>query len=109
MKILLDECVPRKFKRELPGDVSTVSQRGWASITNGRLIALAETEFDVFITVDKGIQHQQRLASASLGFIVLRARSNRLPDLLPLVPQVLQVLTTINAGDVVQVPLSLIL
>lgn len=104
MKILLDECVPRKFMRELPGEVSTVPQRGWASITNGRLIALAEAEYDVFITVDKSIQHQQRLASTKLGFIVLRARSNRLPDLLPLVPKVLEALTTINAGEVLQIP-----
>ena len=104
MKILLDECIPRKFKRELPGDVRTVPQHGWASITNGRLIKLAEVEFDVFITFDKGIQHQQRLASASLGFIVLRAQSNRLADLLPLIPEVLKVLQTVGAGDVVQIP-----
>lgn len=104
MKILLDECVPRKLMRQLPGEVTTVPQRGWASITNGRLIALAEAEYDVFITVDKGIQHQQRLASVRLGFIVLRAPSNRLPDLLPLVSQVLEALTTINAGDVIQIP-----
>lgn len=104
MRILLDECVPRRFGRELPGDVRTVPQRGWASITNGRLIKLAEAEFDVLITVDKGIQHQQRLASVKLGFVVLRAPSNRIADLLPLVPAVLIALQNVKPGEVVRVP-----
>lgn len=105
MRILLDECVPRPLKRDLVDhDVRTVPEMAWASIKNGRLIKLAEAEFDVFITMDKGIEHQQSLASSVLGFIVLRARSNRLEHLLPLVPEVINSLTTISAGEVIQVP-----
>jgi hypothetical protein len=75
---------------------------GWASIVNGELIKLAEADFEVFITVDRGILYQQNLHSAVLGFILLCAHSNRLEDLLPLVPDILTTLTTISAGDVVQ-------
>lgn len=84
-RILLDECIPRPLAGHLPGHhVRTAPQMGWASIVNGALIKLAESEFDVFLTVDKGILYQQNLSSTALGFIVLRVKSNRLEDLLPL-------------------------
>src|SRR5437667_2147055 len=86
-KILLDECIPRPLVQYLPEHyVRTAPQMGWASISNGELIELAEGDFDVFITVDKGILYQQNLNSTVLGFILVRVRSNRLEDLLPLVP-----------------------
>jgi len=69
MKILLDECVPRPLARYLEDhQVQTVPQAGWASTVNGPLIRLAESEFDVFITVDKGIRYQQNLNSMVIGF-----------------------------------------
>lgn len=102
-KILLDECIPRPLARYLPGHyVRTASQMGWASIVNGELIELAEADFEVFITVDKGILYQQNLRSTILGFILLRAYSNRLEDLLPLVPDLLAKLVTIKAGDIME-------
>lgn len=59
MKILLDECLPRRIKRELPGhEVLTVPEAGWTSLKNGRLLRLAEVSFDVFITVDRNMQYQ---------------------------------------------------
>ena len=103
MKILLDECIPRPLMQHLPGHyVRTTPQMGWASIANGALIKLAEADFDVFITVDKGILYQQNLRSTVLSFILLHALSNRLEDLLPLVPGILTALTTIKAGEMVQ-------
>ena len=60
VKILLDECVDRRLARDLVGhSVSTVPRRGWAGIKNGELLALAETEFDLFITVDRKISMEQ--------------------------------------------------
>jgi predicted nuclease of predicted toxin-antitoxin system len=104
MRILLDECIPRPLARHLSGhDVSTVPQMGWASTTNGALLKLAESQFETFVTVDKGIRYQQNLRSATLGFIVLRARSNRLEDLLPLVADILTALGTIKPGDIIQI------
>ncbi len=103
-KILRDECIPRPLAQYLPGHyVRTVPQMGWASIVNGDLIDHAEADFEVFITVDKGILYQQNLRSTILGFIVLRVRSNRLEDLLPLVHDILANLTRIKAGDIVEV------
>lgn len=62
MKVLLDECVPRKLRRELTEHaVLTVTERGWSGIKNGELLALAETEFEVFLTVDQNLKYQQNL------------------------------------------------
>ena len=53
MRVLLDECVPRSLRDELPGhDVRTVPEMGWASQENGALLALASGKFEVFITTD---------------------------------------------------------
>jgi len=61
MRLLLDECVPRRLKRELAEhDVLTVTENGWSGIKNGELLALAELEFDVFLTVDQSLSFQQQ-------------------------------------------------
>ena len=82
MRILLDECVDRRFARELSGyEVITVPQNGWAGIKNGSLMKLAAAEFDVFITVDRNLSFQQNMADHDIAVIVLRAVSNRYQDL----------------------------
>lgn len=99
MKLLLDECIDRKLARELVGyEVKTVPQMGWAGIKNGQLLALAEAEFDVFITVDRNLSFQQNLPQFSIAVIVLQTSSNRLADLKLLAPKVLTVLTTVAQG-----------
>jgi hypothetical protein len=99
LKLLLDECVDRRFVKELPGHfVKTVPQMGWATIKNGELLALAENEFDVFITVDRNLPFQQNLPKFNLAVIVLQATSNRLADLKPLAPKVLAILPTLTKG-----------
>lgn len=78
MNVLLDECLPRKLKREFTGQhVATVPEMGWASIKNGALLRLAESAFDVFITADQNLQYQQNLHSSVIGIIVLIAPNNR--------------------------------
>ena len=89
MRVLLDECVPRKLRRELAEyEVLTVTERGWSGIENGALLALAEAEFDVFLTVDQNMKYQQNLASLNIGLILMVARNNGLKALLPLMPDV---------------------
>jgi hypothetical protein len=62
MKVLLDECLPRKLKREVNAEVvTTVPEAGWATVQNGALLRLAEQEFDVFLTNDQNLEHQQNL------------------------------------------------
>ena len=95
MKLLLDEQVPRQLTASFPTgfEVRTVSQRGWSGTKNGRLLQLAsENGFVALITADKNIEHQQNLSNLPVMLIVLVAYGNRLQDLVPLVPGILDVL-----------------
>ena len=99
MRVLLDECLPRRLKRELVGhDTRTAPEMGWASKRNGELLALAVGLFDVFITADRNLSYQQDLSSFDIAIVVLVARSNRLEDLRPLAPRVLEVLPSAQRG-----------
>ncbi len=87
MRVLLDEMLDRRLKRLLAEEheVLTVCERGWGSKTNGELLELAQQEFDVLVTADRGIPEQQNLSRFDLSVVVLEARSNSLEDLAPLV------------------------
>ena len=99
MKLLLDECIDRRLAKELGRhDVTTVPQMGWAGIKNGALLTLAETEFDVFITVDRNLSFQQNLPKFNIAVLVLHATSNRLDDLKLLAPKILTTLPTLTKG-----------
>ena len=100
MRVLLDECLPRRLKRELAGhDVRTVPEMGWAGKRNGALLRLAEREFDAFLTADRRLQYQQRLSSFDIAVVVLASRSNSLSDLRLLIPTVLEVLPEAKLGE----------
>jgi hypothetical protein len=100
VKLLLDECIDRRFAKELTWhDVRTVPQMGWATKKNGELLALAEAEFDVFITVDRNLSFQQNLPKFNIAILVLHAPSNRLADLKLLIPKILSVLPTLTKGQ----------
>lgn len=104
MRVLVDECLPRKLKRELIGhDVMTVPEAGWASIKDTPLLRLAESRFEVFLTGDQNMQYQQNLKGRSMAIIVLVARNNLLETLRPLMPDVLNALRTIQPGDLVHI------
>jgi predicted nuclease of predicted toxin-antitoxin system len=93
MRILLDESLPHDLARLiLDHQVSTVRHQGWASVKNGKLLALAATKFDVFITADQNLEFQQNLALLPIAVVVLVARKNRVQDLEPLLPQLAEVL-----------------
>ena len=99
MRILLDECVDWRLSRDVIGhDVKTARQMGWATIKNGELLTLAAQQFDAFVTVDRNLSFQQNLAAFPIAIFVLRARTNRLADLRPLVPALLAALPTSKPG-----------
>ena len=101
MRVLLDACVPTRLARELPGhDVRTSTDLGWANLDDGPLLDAMGTDFDVLVTVDKSLPKQQRLDHRAFGVIVLRAKTNRLVDLLPLVPKLRAVLKRTVRGQV---------
>ena len=104
MKILLDECLDRRLAGELKGhEVKTVPRMGWASIENGRLLALGEKSFDIFVTVDKNLPHQQNLPQFNIAVIVLICRSNRLADLKPLARKILAALASAKKGHALRI------
>jgi hypothetical protein len=105
VRLLLDACIPRKLKYSLAGhDVWTARERRWNGLQDGPLLDAIAGEIDVLITADKGLRYQQRLQGRSFAVIVLRARTNRLDSLQPLVPALLQILSEVKPGEVREIP-----
>jgi hypothetical protein len=105
MRVLLDECVPRKLKSRLTGhECRTAPEEGLAGQRNGELLSLAEkAAFDVFLSLDRGIEFRQNLQSRRIAVLVVRAGSSRLADLLPHVPEILKTLESLRPGQIVRV------
>lgn len=104
MKVLIDENLPRKLAGHLIGHACrTVAECGWAGKKNGELLSLAESEFDVLLSLDKNIRYQQDLKSARIAIVIVRARSNRIQDLLPVIPDCLAALQNVQPGQIVRV------
>ena len=104
MKVLLDECLDWRLRRDLPGhEVKTVQEMGWGGLRNGRLLALAQRDFQVFITADRNLAFQQNLASFSIAVVVLKAASIRLVHTQPLMSKVLAALPALVPGQVIRI------
>ena len=105
MLILIDECLPKKLKQELYDhtDLTVPQNQGWSGIENGDLLRIAEKEFDVWLIADRGIEYQQNLNRFDIAVIVLVAYRNRLDALLPLMPQLKEVLQVIQPHQIVYI------
>lgn len=104
MRILLDENLPRKLSAHLvEHECSTVADCGWSGKKNGELLTLADPLFDVLLTLDKNLPYQQNLDTKRIAVLNVRARSNRIQDLLPVVPECLAALVAIQPRQVVRV------
>ncbi len=98
MRILLDESLPHDLAALIVGhQVSTVSDQGWKSVKNGKLLALAASKFDVFITADRNLEFQQNLTKLPIAVVVMLARKNRVQDLEPLLPELSELLNHLPA------------
>lgn len=77
MRILLDHSVPRPLKDNLPGhDTDTAAERGWQELQNGELLDRAEADgYELFITADRQIPHQQNFTHRSIGMLILTTNS----------------------------------
>ncbi len=105
MRVLIDECLDWRLAKGLPGhSVTSVQRMGWAGIKNGRLLALAEVEFDVFVTGDRNLSFQQHIADFQIAVVVLTAASTQLKDTLPLMPLLLTELPLLRPGTVTVLP-----
>ena len=104
MTILLDESAPRVIQKQLSGfSIATVQEVGWAGITNGELLRRAEERFDVLITADRQLRHQQQLIGRKLAIVMLP--SNQVRMVTELLPVLERTLKTIQPGTLVEIPL----
>ncbi len=104
MRVFRDECVDRRLARDIPGhDVRTARDQGWTGLPDGQLLALVVQSFDVFVTTDRNLSFQQNLGLLPIAVIVLRARTNCLADLRPLVPGLLTVISSAPVGVATEV------
>jgi hypothetical protein len=105
LQVLLDESLPLALARELAGhDVSSVRAQGWLGLRNGVLLrAAVHAGFEAIVTADKALRYQQNLVSIGIAVVLVTRVRNRLPDLLPLVPRILDNLAKIRKGELLEV------
>ena len=106
MKILLDESLPRKLKRDFGPDheVWTVRDKGWLGQKNGALLQLMVADgVEAFVTVDRNLPYQQNLQRLPLTVFVLRAVNNRRETLALLIPKLFARLRAGNLANVVEI------
>ncbi len=102
MKVLLDECLPRRLLRDLGCfSATTVPRQGWAGKNDSELLMLADGEFDVFITLDSNLIFQQNLKTMKLSIVVLHAVNSRYETLQPLIPDLLEAIKSIEVPGTV--------
>ena len=107
MKVLLDECVTRKLRRDFQGhEVHTVEEAGLKGLKNGDLLRSASGQYDVLVTVDQNLQYQQDIKSLNLAVLVLVAKRNSYQALHPLMNRALEALKQIKSGEVVTIKAS---
>ncbi|MEO8436481.1 MAG: DUF5615 family PIN-like protein [Pyrinomonadaceae bacterium] len=103
MRLLLDECVPRKLKGDLVGhEVATVVEAGYGGMKNGVLLRAAAGNYDVLITVDQNLPRQQNIRSLEIAVLVLVAAGIKYDDTKALIPQLMAALKTIKPGEFVR-------
>ncbi len=99
LRIVLDECIDRRFTGHIKDfAVRTVPEMGWSGLSNGELLSRAQSEFDVFLTTDRNLSFQQNLSLFALAIAVMHAPTNRLDELIPLIPALLEALPTMQPG-----------
>jgi hypothetical protein len=107
MRVLIDECLPRVLKTLLIGHTcSTVQEVGWSGRKNGSLLKLADSTFDVLLTIDDGLQYQQSLFGLSISVVIIEASSNKVEDVAPVVPAILDALSRLRPAQFVRVSAS---
>ena len=104
MKVLFDHCIPKPLRRHLAGhNVRTAYEMGWADLKNGMLLKAAESEFDALLTVDQNMSSQQNMRIHGIALIVMVARDNTVGSLLPLIPELMELLPTVEPGRVYRI------
>jgi predicted nuclease of predicted toxin-antitoxin system len=105
MRLLLDENLPHQLRHEIPGHVcETVVFMGWAGVSNGELLAEASSEgFDALLTKDGGFEYELNVNDLPIAVVVLHAPSNKIDDIRPLLPSLLQALSSLTPKQITHV------
>ena len=105
MRILFDQGTPVPLRRYFhPHSVDTVSERGWSTLANGELLTLVVHEgYDVLVTTDQNLKHQQNIAQLRVGIVVLLSTS--WPRIRNSVEDILVALNKASEGNLVEVPI----
>ena len=104
MRVLLDEQMPQELAAALLGhEVTTISQMGWKGLDNGALLAQAAQRFAALISMDSNMPTQQDITRHQIGLVLVRATSNRIEALRPLIPAILRALAAVRPGAVERV------
>jgi hypothetical protein len=103
-RVLFDENMPRKLRRDLPEFlVRTAQQQGWSAFKNGELLRRCSEAFDVLVTIDQRMRYQQNVPKFTIGVVVIEAPDTRLIHLRPLVPQLREAILSVEPGEVIVV------
>ena len=105
LRILIDESLPVAFAAALTDhEVTTVRAQRWLGLRNGVLLrAAVDAGFEVIVTADKALRHQQNLPAIGIAVVLLTRVRNRMQDLRPLVPRVLAALQSVRQGELIEV------
>lgn len=106
-RVLLDENLPRKLRRELPAlTVRTVQEEGWTSFRNGELLSRAQSSFEVLLTADRRLQFQQNISRFDIGVVVIVTMNLRFRTILTAIEKIRSALEEVRAGEVISVIVS---
>jgi hypothetical protein len=104
MKLLFDECLPKRLKHDFRGhEAFTVDDAGFKGLENGDLLRAASGRFDVLITVDRKLPREHDISLFDIGVVVVISHSNRYEDLKPLLLKILDKLGSIRPGQVIEI------
>ncbi len=105
MRILLDECVNPRLRQAFPEhEVLTVADVHWRALSDAKLMALAQDQCDVFLTIDKGFEHEHNLKKLTFGMVIVHVQRNRMENYRPLFPALRDAIETVKPGEIVHVP-----
>lgn len=106
-RVLFDENMPRRLRRDLPGfEIRTVQDEGWSSLQNGTLLSVAQASFDVLVTADQRLQHQQNIPAYNIAVVVIVTRSIRYRALQASAAQIIEAIRSAQPGTVTAVSTS---
>ena len=103
MKLLFDQGTPAPLRRHLPGhSTDTLAEKGWSDKDNGELLDLAEREeYEVLVTTDQNLRHQQNLVGRQIGIVVLLSANWR--EIRLRTREISQVIEATRPGEIVEV------